>query len=176
MSDLLGSKHAFKTKAAQMVIWIGLMVLALGLPRFLVVCNGPHCDGHIELTHRSGSCCDREHQAHADDERAHEETAHRDACLPDEGCEHQGCGERDADGDRACQGHRGCVDVALGLDTGPLPERVVLEHDDPPCAVAIDGVAPARLRFATTVVRPPPTGPPRIDQRTALRASTVLLL
>jgi hypothetical protein len=130
----------------QIAIWAALLVLSLGLPRFLVVCSGPHCDVRIELAHPSGNC-DHSHGGASDEDQ----------------------------GDAYCKDLGQCVDAALGLATGPLPERVVLGQPNLVCAGMVTPFSlDCPVHYA--VSRPPTTGPPRTDQRTELLASTLLLL
>lgn len=124
-----------------------LALLVLGFPGSWVVCTGPHCDGRIEVAHSSGTCCDAEpHHRGPDDTGA---TAGED---------------------------HGCEDLVLGIGPGPLPERLSFDHDDGPDPQTTAGDACKISSGHATVVRPPATGPPRIDRRTALIADTVLLL
>ena len=142
----------------QVAAWMVLVVLALGLSRFLVVCSGPHCDGQIKIAGLRGSCC--EHEL-------------RDSHC----CEHeQSEAPEDDRGEVVSEGECDCTDAGLGIGTGPLPERVSLDHDSQPCFQPVDLVLPESPHAHGVALRPPTTGPPRTDQRTALLASTLLLL
>lgn len=142
----------------QVAAWVVLLVLALGFPRFLVDCSGPHCDGLIKIAGVRGSCC--EHEG-------------RDP----QWCEQEQCEASEGDlGEVAWEGHCDCTEGVLEIGTGPLPERVSLEHDSQPCFQPIDLVLPESPHANGLALRPPTTGPPRTDQRTALLASTLLLL
>jgi hypothetical protein len=125
-----------------------LLVLCLGVPRMLVFCTGPHSEGRIEFAHASECCCGKEHEE-ADS------AGSEPRCVPADGHEH-------------------CVDLALGLGIGPLPERVVVEHDSPPLLCAVPPTAVLAGDVAAAALRPPTTGPPRPDPSTALRATTLL--
>lgn len=130
--------------------WGVLLVLALGLPRLLVVCTGPHRDSRIEFVHQNGTC-------------GHDHEGEDDAAVGDRGVV-------------AREGHDGCVDLALDIDTGPLPQRVVFDPPSPSCLPAAASLVPESLPPLAAAVRPPTTGPPRTDQGTELLASTRLLL
>jgi hypothetical protein len=132
----------------RLAVWLVLLVLCLGTSRSLVICTGPHCDGRIEVSHAGGSCCQHGHDQDAD---------HRDGPAVSGGC-------------------GGCVDVALGIGVGPLPER--LSHDDtgPCCRLQASPVVLESHDSHAVGLQPPATGPPRTDQRTGLRATTLLLI
>jgi hypothetical protein len=130
-----------------------LAVLCLGLPRMLVVCTGPHCDARVQFAHAQGGCCDHDHEDAA--------SADPDGDGPEGPC---------------CEDHGHCVDQALGIGVGPLPERVGVDREPPPRAQVATTAPPPGPEVEGTVMRPPTTGPPRPDPRTALLASTVLLL
>ena len=150
-------------KVCQVSIWAILVVLCLGLPRFLVVCNGPHCHGSIEFVHVSGSCCQDHHEV---------EVGCRDHAHDHDDHDGDGRGE----GDRAQPGRGGCTDIAFAIEEGPVPERYKVDFHD---GALVDVVA-AWLAFTPSVrvatVRPPATGPPRTDRRTDLLATTLLLI
>jgi len=145
----------------QISIWAVLVMLCLGLPRFLVVCSGPHCHGSIEFMHASGSCCQDYHEV----EVGCSEHDHGD----DEGGD---CGE----GDSAQSSCGGCTDVAFAIDEGPLPEKVTFEFGDAPLLAVVDSGHTFSPRTQPATVLPPATGPPRTDQRTELLATTLLLI
>ena len=134
---------------AQVAIWLALLVVSLGLSRFLVVCTGPHCHGAIEIAHLAGSCCDHEHEVAA---------------------------PADELGDQICEGHGQCVDEALGIDIGPLPQQLSSPHSDVACFGPSPTAAFLSLWARAVAMLPPITGPPRTDPRTALLATTTLLL
>lgn len=139
----------------QVLAWAVLLVLSLGLPRLLVVCTGPQCDSQIEFVHASSGCCGHDHDSVEVD----------DGEVPAE------------DGGEAIRdGHGDCVDVALEIGMGPLPQRVALDTVSPVCLPPAACFVPRSLPALAAEVRPPPAGPPRTDQRTELLASTLLLL
>ena len=82
------------------------------------------------------------------------------------------------DHDGPCaQPHDGCAHTALSVEMAPAPRPDAKAGGDPapPCAVLpMPTVTPPSPRA------PPPhpaaTGPPRVDRRTALRATTLLLV
>lgn len=124
---------------------LALMVLALGLPRMLVVCNHAGAGAALEWEHAPGACC-HEHQ--------HARAASMDeAAIAPGGCEH----------DR------------FGLELGePPPRDHVLVAAPPAQDAAATFALPAPPANATE--RPQPaTGPPRRDDRVALRATILLL-
>jgi hypothetical protein len=136
---------------ARIGVWVVALLLSPGLERLLVVCTSPHAGSHIELAHANGSCCTHEH------ERAAEEPA-------------PGLGDRiDADAPR-------CVDASLELGKGPLPKPVQLEDGGQSALELVLPFAPIGPEPLVAAIRPPSTGPPRPDPRTALRASTLLLV
>jgi hypothetical protein len=134
--------------ATRLAVWVVLLVLCLGTTRSLVICTGPHCEGRIEVLHAGGSCCEHAHDQDADD-------SHGPAIS-------EGCGR--------------CVDVALGIGVGPVPERLSLDEEAPCCWLPATSVVPRSPDLHAVVLQPPATGPPRTDQRTGLRASTLLLI
>lgn len=145
----------------QISIWAVLVMLCLGLPRFLVVCTGPHCHGSIEFVHASGSCCQDHHEVEVD------------CGEHDHGGDDGGdCGE----GDAAEPGRCGCTDIAFAIDEGPLPERVTFEFGDAPVVAVLDEWPTYSPTEKHAAVLPPATGPPRTDQRTELLATTLLLI
>jgi hypothetical protein len=145
------------------LVWAVLCVLCLGLHRTFVVCNGPHCDARVEIAHGRGGC-DGHDEAHGGEALAHESAA--------------GARDRDAGGER-CEPdphHCACSDRALALDEGPLPKSVQIHlgSDAPAATTGAEGAFPPPPDVPDR--KPPSTEPPRPDARTALRASTVLLL
>ena len=125
----------------QISILAVLLMLCLGLPRFLVVCSGPHCHGSIEFVHASGSCCQDHHEVEVGC-GAHEQD-HGD----DDGGD---CGEGDAAEPSRC----GCTDVAFSIAEGPLPERITFEfHDARRLTSSIRGSPIRRVRNPTRCCR-----------------------
>ena len=136
--------------------WFAAALLCLS--RLLVVCEGPHCDRAIEFVHASGACC----------EAAHGVAPQNDHCA----CGDHRDDERD-DGLPAAS-HRGCVDTAFVLETAPPPAKVRFDTDH--TAAMLPWAATALACPRTPVVVPHATGPPRADDRTLRRRSTVLLI
>jgi hypothetical protein len=130
---------------------VALLVLGLGLPRLFVICIHADGIGRVELVHAAGACCATEHHHAAD------------ACCAD----HGGAGHATPS--------RGCEHVHFAVELAPPPTGQD-HHDEPPPAIGwVQDCATARS-WGTTVPHPPATGPPRTDQRTLLRATTLLLL
>lgn len=126
-----------------------MLVLLSGLPRLLVHCL--HLDGgsSIEFLHDDGICC-----------------------LP------PGAAELPAlPGDEPSLGaHYDCEHSSLAIDHGN-PPRPVLPATPGATAWLLPQFGPATPTDADDRGRrPPQTGPPRPDHRTALRHSTLLLL
>lgn len=130
---------------------LALLVLSLGLPRLLVLCSGPHCDQRIEFAHHGRHRAEPEQHGH---------------------------GGATGSGDSACADHDDCTDRALGegLVPAPLPRTVVLPPHDLSCPVTTPPVLEELPRWSAQVRHQPATGPPRLDQRTELIASTLLLI
>lgn len=128
-----------------------LLVLALGLPRLLVLCE--HGDGNAALAfrHAPGTCC------------------HEHAAADAVGGDHDGGSEVHED--------RRCAHTGLLVELLPAPRAdAVHAPDAPPARLCTTPSAP-RLPALRAVPRPPPaTGPPRADRRTELRAATVLIV
>ncbi len=157
----LGSQVSLQVR--QISIWAVLLMLCLGLPRFLVVCTGPHCHGSIEFVHASGSCCQDHHEVEVGC------AAHEHAHGEDDGGD---CG----DGETAEPSRCGCTDVAFSIAEGPLPERITFEFHDAPAVDVVDSWLAYTPNAQPDSVLPPATGPPRTDQRTELLATTLLLI
>lgn len=155
----LGSQVSRQVR--QTSIWAVLLVICLGLPRFLVVCNGPHCHGSVEFVHASGSCCNDHHELRSS-------CGTHDDDHGDEG----DCGE----GESAEPGRHNCTDVAFSIAEGPLPERITFEFHDGPAVDVVDSWIAYSPSVQPAPVVPPATGPPRTDQRTELLATTLLLI
>jgi len=144
------------------------LVFCLGLSHrsHLVVCTGQCCAraaANPVLRDHCDSCCCREHA------RAKRASSHaRDSAAP--GQEPGPARQR-----RTCEPGC-CVDLAFDVELAPAP-RAAADHV--PNVAAIE---PAKVRCDLSTRSwpqwqwPHDTGPPRTDQRTALRASTVLLL
>lgn len=148
-------------KAAQVCTWLVALVLCLGLPRFLVVCSGPHCLGNVEFAHAKGSCCDGHHSDRSI--AGSGPRSHGEAPAPGEdSITAQGCG---------------CSDVPLAFEQGPLPSRFAGNLGNPETVTCVSAHTAIHAASEVRSVHvPPATGPPRTDSRTALLATTVLLI
>lgn len=155
--------HQVSRKVRQVSVWVVLFVLCLGIPRCLVVCTGPHCQGSIEFVHASGSCCKDHHDLQGS--CSVPEHGHRDHDESD-------CGE----GESAAPSRCGCTDVAFSVAYGPLTERIAFEFHDSPAVDVVDSWIAYTPSAQPAPVLPPATGPPRTDQRTELLATTLLLI
>lgn len=135
-------------------MWACLLMLLAWVPGRFVVCIGPNCDNRIEFAHVG--CCDCDSLADA-----HEA---RDPGTPNPLPIQSG---------RGC----GCKDVALSLGLGPTPKRWTGDNPDAPLACLVPpAVAAMGVTAPNRCVCRPSTGPPRVDRRTELLASTVLLI
>jgi hypothetical protein len=139
----------------QLTAVLALLVLAFGLPRLLVLCS--HDDGCSSLTfaHAPGACC-HDHSIAAATPRADTGSGH-DAALavPHDHCDHS--------------------QLAVELAPAPRPDGDAAPGPAPACglvAIELPPIWPVRAQPP----QPPATGPPRVDRRTALRATTLLLL
>lgn len=133
--------------AAVLAVWI----LALGLPRFLVLCEH---DGtaHLEFAHAPGTCCD-------------------DGSF---GLPLAAAADDDHDGERALA-FETCSHRELAFEVAPAPRtEAPTDVAPPPSLCELDLALPPPARDAPP--RPPATGPPRPDAHAALRATTQLLL
>lgn len=128
---------------------MALLVSSLGLPRLFVLCIDARGNAHVEVLHAAGGCCTH---AGGDAEPTH------------------------SDSDVAVREPGGCTDVALAVATAPMPKAAQVDLTQQPLAVlpTIDLISDDGGSSAEG--GPPATGPPRVDRRTALLASTVLQL
>lgn len=126
---------------------LALLVLGFGLPRALVMCN--HADGGtaLEWEHAPGTCC-------------------HDRAQPRPGTP--------ATGEPAVE-PGGCEHDRLALELGEPPARDHLLVADAPTHDAATTFAPPAPPANATDRPPPATGPPRRDDRVALRATILLL-
>jgi hypothetical protein len=138
--------------------WVAVVLLCVS--RMLVVCEGPHCDRAIEFMHASGACCEAAHGALPENDHC--------ACA-----DHGGEGSDDGLPEAS---HRGCVDTAFVLEIAPPPTKVCGGADHTAPVAILPWTAPALACPRTPVVVPHATGPPRRDDRTHRRRSTVLLI
>jgi hypothetical protein len=153
------ARRGSPTQRMAQFLWVCAALWCLVMPRALVLCTGPHCQGSIEFVHAPGSCGDGDHasgggccaHAHSDDQS----------------------GER-GDGDCAEPNGGGCSDVAVAIDEGPQPQRITFEFADAPLVPQLDTWLPYTPRLVAGTELTRTTGPPRADQRTQLLATTVL--
>ena len=131
----------------RLLVATAAIVLALGLPRFLIVCHhGDEAHGHLEFATAEGDCCEAEPEPlrrglPSDGERA---TAGSD-------CEHT------------------AFDIELSPTSAPSPMTIA-----PPLPELLPWSLPARDR--EPVAHPPSTGPPRPDPGLGARATIRLQL
>lgn len=126
---------------------LAVLVLALGLPRFFVLCAHDGEAAHLEFVHAPGACCDAATQSPAD--------------AP-------------ADGSPALAAHEHCDHSSLTIEIAPAPRGGELA-DDASTLLAIAplprAVVPALA--ATATARPAATGPPpwasRLRQQATVR-------
>ena len=130
---------------------VALLVLGLGLPRLFVICIHADGVGRVELMHAAGACCAEEPQ-HA-----------VSGCCADHA------------GDKVAPPSRGCEHVHFAVELAPPPSGQD-HHDEPPPVFGWTEECATTRSWGTPVPHPPATGPPRTDQRTLLRATTLLLL
>ena len=153
------------------LVLLAMLVVGLGLPRLLLVCNESCCGGRVALARSCGI-----------QERANASIAQGTQAAENDECpcwRRARAAERSAtrrfgtlsDADRDCGG---CAHHALGCELG-LPNAFEAP-DVPPIALchAVAFTIPWRTSHATTALHPPGTGPPRPDPRTARLATTIL--
>lgn len=127
---------------------LAAFVLVVGLPRLLVLCT--HADGEasLEWAHLEGSCChDGSHDVDAD---PHGEPAN----APGGGCEHD----------------------SLAVDVAPPPGKGAGSDGKLPLAFDVPRFVLPAPPSTGVLPSPPATGPPRTDQRSELRSTSLLLL
>jgi hypothetical protein len=124
------------------------LVLALGLPRLLVLCTNDH-GTHVEFAHAPGACCEHDHG---------------DAPSP-------------ADGGPSLAEHPHCEHTGFAFAVLPAPPPDSHKAPAAMAWLGTIEVPSFALpAHAEVRTRPPATGPPRPDGRCALRATTLLLL
>lgn len=142
-----------------------MLVLLLGLPRFLVLCTNDAHGSHVEFAHVSGACCEHDHD-------------HGVGGGGDDGGGDDGGHDGDGRGERepASAPNPLCEHVEWLIDAAPTPRTAA--DDAPPPAWLGAAPVPRFVRASETraVVLPPATGPPRRDRRLLLRETTLLLL
>lgn len=117
---------------------LAVLVLALGLPRFFVLCSAGGDELRLEFAHAPGECCDED-----DDDEAVRPV------------------EAPTDGSPALAAHEHCEHVGLTIEFTPAPRGSDLA-DDAPTLLAIAPLPRAAVpaHAATTTARPAATGPP----------------
>lgn len=114
---------------------LAVLVLALGLPRFFVLCAHDGESAHLAFVHAEGECCDAGAQRPVD--------APMDAGQP------------------ALSAHAHCEHVALAFELAPAPRG----DEFAPAAPTLHAIAPLppvtiAPAATTAVARPAATGPP----------------
>ncbi|HEX6812153.1 MAG TPA: hypothetical protein VF384_11060 [Planctomycetota bacterium] len=152
-------------RVTAIAVWCAITLLCLS--RALVVCEGPHPDRAIEFVHAAGDCCD-------------ESRSPAPAAADCAACGHHG--EHD-DSDHGDGGDavpeassRGCVDTAFVLEVAPPPAKFRCGGDHQAPVAILPWTAPGVSCQRITRTLPRATGPPRTDQGTDRRRSTVLLI
>jgi len=139
--------------AACVVCALVLLVMAAAPHVHLVVCTGTCCAVAPEHPACCGGCCREREAGTPPPERRPDEERIRGKCGPH------------------C-----CVDLLVDVDPAPVPTAA--GRIAPPvvaCAPPAMPQAPHARQWPERTV-PPATGPPRVDRKTALVASTVLRL
>lgn len=136
------------------VALLAATVLLLGLPQVLVLCVHHGGDASLEWAHPEGTCC--HHDATGNGPVAGEggATDETPGIAPGGGCEHD----------------------SLAIDLAPPPQPDAATAAPLHFAFAIAPFVTPSPTERATMRRPPPTGPPRTDARTELRATSLLLL
>lgn len=132
---------------------LALLVVLLGLPRFLVLCTAEGEAPHLDFAHAPGDCCEH---AHA--------TGHDEAPTP-------------AEGTAARPAAPHCEHSEFASELAPAPRP--LHAPAAPPTVALWTTAPPPLASRADAAlrhRAPSTGPPRPGPRWSLRTTTLLLL
>ena len=124
------------------------LVLAMGLPRLLVLCRHGG-ESSLEFTHPHGACC--QHGGPAGDR----EPDRSPSTGPLEECEH--------------------TSLAVELAPTPRPDRAA-PTDLPPLVGWLPPGLPRAALPQGCFVHPPSTGPPRRDRVTALHRTSLLLI
>ncbi len=135
---------------------LAMLVLLLGLPRWLVSCSGGdvHGPSHIEFAHAPGECCAHGHAHRADVSPPHDHGTLITNATANPNCEH----------------------TEFAIELAPV-ERTPATA--PPLVLGIAGREHASLGTlaAPAVTRlPKATGPPRPHPQLLLRTTTLLLL
>jgi hypothetical protein len=158
-----------RRRARAFAAWLGVVIVALGWMQSLVVCTKPCCGGHVRLAPR----CDAPASTACAAAGCTVASPARACCAHDATVLARGDGSPQQAAPRRCGG---CQHVALGVELGLPPEPAHPDAAPMACVAVPPTFAMPAAGDARRVVHPPATGPPRCDERTALRASTLLLL
>jgi hypothetical protein len=160
----------------QVIAWLALLILGLGLPRWAVVCNKPCCEGHVKLARSCGATAKVAGKAAT--KAAAEKVERAAVSKPKSRC--ACCAARDQRPTPGTPAHlpahcNECEHASLGVELAELSRDVwpVLT------ALALPvGERPAIALVATTTTRshPPATGPPPLPRTLRERATIELLL
>lgn len=156
---MIRSPHSPIARAAA---FVALLVMALGLPRLLMLCTHDGGPAHLEFAHSPAGCCSPH-----EDEWGHRELDHRELL-----------GHEDLGGHLGVTGGS-CEHSSLAFELGTsrqwqLP-RELADGGAPAGQLAWLQSIPAEVWACTPIPRlPPTTGPPRIDRRTERIVTTVL--
>lgn len=147
-----------------MLIWAIVLVQCSGISRALVVCTGPHCDSRVEFLHPAGACCDDSHEV-------------IDGCAGHQHGDDEERGRNRDGGDQSEEpGPCGCTDVPVAIDDDAVPERLTPAAGDSSAMAVFEPMPTIVAHEYCECELPPPTGPPRVDRRIELLATTVLLI
>ncbi len=146
------SRRVLPTRAtlvlARRLAALAMLVLALGLPRFFVLCSAGGDSLHVEFVHAPGACCAPD----AASELAAMPTPVGALTPAPESCDH----------------------VEFATDLAPAPRSGDAAAAAPPALLAVLPLpAPAAPRESPAATRPPATGPPpwrdRLRQQATVR-------
>ena len=155
---------------ARAAAFVALLVMALGLPRLLMLCTHDGGPAHLEFAHSPAGCC----SSHADEA----ETAPVDDHLGSSELGGSELGSSELGGHRRGNGGS-CEHSSLAIELGTsrkwqLP-RELADGGAQAGLLAWLQAIPAEVWACTAIPRlPPTTGPPRIDRRTERIVTTVL--
>lgn len=126
-----------------------MLVVALGLPRFFVLCSAGGDALHLEFAHAPGACCEP-----SDERRGDGSTTPGGEWTPaPASCEH----------------------VELAIELAPAPRGGDVESTTTPTLLAVTPLPlPGAFADAVTNARPPATGPPPWRDRLRQQASVRL--
>ena len=161
------SHRTHRFRRCTSLVLLALLMVGLGLPRLLLVCNEVCCAGRVALDRSCGT------QEHANALEAGPTTDGECLCCKKARATRQ---QPRSGGGAAVTtpGCSGCAHHALGCDLG-LPAAFETPDLPPmgPCHLATLALRHGTALVAT-VSHPPATGPPRPDLRTERLAATIL--